>query len=101
MAIPMVSSLSKNWNHMKRMGTRLRRLKSENTRIILSKKLEINIGKFTVLSMKQMDQHRIKASERNSSDFKKQARQKKRQVTRKLEDKEEDPDDPSYGAGLF
>lgn len=71
------------------------------TKCKLFHKLKMDIGKFTVLSMKKMDQHRIKASERNSLDFKKQARQKKRQVKRKLEDKEEDPDDPSYGAGQF
>lgn len=33
--------------------------------------------------------------------MKKLARQKKIQVKRRLEDNEEDPDDPSYGAGLF
>lgn len=59
-------------------------------------KLGICVGKYTVLSMRKMDDHRIKASIRNSSEMKKIARQKKRQLKRKLEDAEEDPDQPSY-----
>lgn len=71
------------------------------TKCMVLHKLGMDIGKHTIMSMKKLDELRIQASKRSSSEIKKQARQKKRQVKRKLEDTEEDPDDPSYGAGLF
>ncbi|KAG8252783.1 hypothetical protein J6590_048282 [Homalodisca vitripennis] len=48
--------------------------------------------------MKLADKCRLFDSLRAASEISKQARQKKRSSKRKLEDKEEDPDDPSYGA---
>ncbi|KAG8310610.1 hypothetical protein J6590_060822 [Homalodisca vitripennis] len=47
------------------------------------------------------DTERLRNSMRASAELKKRARQTERQSKRKLEDKEEDPDNPSYGAGLF
>lgn len=64
-------------------------------------KLSINIGKKTLLSMKKIDKCWILDSKRHSLDYKKIARQEKRQVKRRLEDMEEDPDEPSYGADMF
>lgn len=70
---------------------------------MILQKLGITIGKNTITIMKELDKRRIVDSEfvRNSSEMKKKDRQKKRQSERKLEDTEEDPDNPSYGVGLF
>lgn len=52
-------------------------------------------------AMKLYEKCRLYDSLRAASENKEKTRQKKRLCKRKLEDVEEDPDNPSYGAGVF
>lgn len=64
-------------------------------------KLGGSVGKHTVAAMKLINKQRLYDSLRVADDLQKGARQQTRQAKRKLEDKEEDPDNPTYGAGMF
>ena len=65
------------------------------------KRLIKNIGYFSIKQLLNLDKERLRASERALRDVETKARQHRRAGKRRLEDEfAEDPDNPSYGAGM-
>lgn len=65
--------------------------------------LGLQVGANMKAAMKQMDLNRVRKAEKAASDLEKKIRQSRTLSKRKLEDlyqESEDPDNPSYGAGL-
>lgn len=72
-------------------------------RLHIFSKLGISPGENCVARMKQVDMRRMQKADKSIEEIEKKCRQKRTLLKRKLEDtyeKEEDPDNPSYGAGM-
>lgn len=68
------------------------------------KELGMSVSKNTASVMSQLEKIRVQRGERMLSKLLKKARQRRESAKRKLEEAfldDEDPDNPSYGAGMY
>lgn len=78
--------------------------KGNVTRCLVLKELGMSVSKNTASVMSQLDKIRVQRGERMLSKLLKKARQRRESAKRKLEEaflEDEDPDNPSYGAGMY
>ena len=68
------------------------------TKCLVLQLLGLSAGHNTVEAMKRLDRERLRSADCKFKNITKEAMQQKRKL---LLENEEDPDNPSYGAGLF
>jgi hypothetical protein len=64
------------------------------------KQLGMVAGHHMVRAMRSADAERMRSADKAVSDFERAARQKRRNTKRRLDEAENDEDDPAYGAGI-